>query len=443
MIINEKYTIKQSEDTYFLLPFGQAIAEHKRGVTLNRAGAELFEALKKGSLTDDELRENADFISSLKNLGIIDPVPPVSYSGDLIFQNAEKNILISNQNNRDVPNIDISVKLTDQVIKETKTDNASDNRFNIAGININIHADRSLIHEGFDLFKIPDLAHLAVNKGADKNNDLNIVSDSTPDLNIDIKEYTGVDPRNDFPVNKESEPLIVNYQLCVYPSKNGNTYDLFFPFNNFVFFANISCDGKNAELYYIPSLDKAGNEKIKNEIFHSIRLIFLYHASFKGMFAVHSASLLYKDKAWLFSGQSGTGKSTHTGLWNKNFGTPIINGDVNLVSVSDDTPMIHGTPWCGTSGIFDNKSYPLGGITLLKQSPENKVNTLSLPDKQLLVNQRIISPSWTEKMFDRNWEYTCRAVSDIFVAQLECRPDDDAAHVMKKAIDDHLLLLNN
>ncbi|MBR6344735.1 MAG: hypothetical protein IKR70_03285, partial [Lachnospiraceae bacterium] len=253
----------------------------------------------------------------------------------------------------------------------------------------------------------------------------------------------GTDPRHDFPVNYGAKPLIVNYQLCVYPSKDGDSYNLFLPSNRFVFYGNLAYDGDKAILYYAGSRKEADIKTITNEIFHAIRLIFLYKASLEEMFAVHSASTLYKDKAWLFSGQSGTGKSTHTRLWNKNYNTPLINGDINLISVAGDSPVIHGTPWCGTSGIYDNKSYPLGGITLLKQSPENKVNTLSLPDKQLLVNQRIISPSWTEKMFDRNWDNTCLAVSDIFVAQLECRPDDDAARVMKKAIDDHLLLLNN
>ena len=46
----------------------------------------------------------------------------------------------------------------------------------------------------------------------------------------------------------------------------------------------------------------------------------------------------------------------------------------------------------------------------------------------------------TEDMFDRNWDNTCLAVSDIFVSQLECRPDDAAALVMKKATDDYLSL---
>ena len=441
MNISEYYTIKECEDTVFLLPFGQGIADHKRGVTLNKSGAELFDALKKGNMSGDELNENSDYISSLKNLGIIDPVSIVSYNDDVIFQNAEKSIFNQGKNNIYDNNIPSTFSVTGN--KEDKIAKTSESKYNIAGININILGDSSLIHKGFELFKISGGAHPNIIKNPDKNDCLNTGSNAIPDLNIEIKKYDGTDPRHDFPVNYGAKPLIVNYRLCVYPSKDGDSYDLFFPSNRFVFYGNLAYDGNKAILYYIGSCKETDIKTITNEIFHAIRLIFLYHASFKGMFAIHSASLLYKEKAWLFSGQSGTGKSTHTNLWHKNFDTPLINGDVNLVSVAGDTPMVHGTPWCGTSGIYDNKSYTLGGITLLKQSLENRVNTLSLPHKQLLVNQRIISPSWTEEMFDRNWDNTCLAVSDIFVSQLECRPDDAAALVMKKAIDDYLLLLNN
>ena len=34
-----------------------------------------------------------------------------------------------------------------------------------------------------------------------------------------------------------------------------------------------------------------------------------------GTVAIHSSCIVYKDKAVLFLGESGTGKSTHTRLW--------------------------------------------------------------------------------------------------------------------------------
>ena len=48
--------------------------------------------------------------------------------------------------------------------------------------------------------------------------------------------------------------------------------------------------------------------------------------------AIHSSCIVYKDKAVLFLGESGTGKSTHTRLWRE-----YIHGAVLL---NDDSPMI-------------------------------------------------------------------------------------------------------
>ena len=48
--------------------------------------------------------------------------------------------------------------------------------------------------------------------------------------------------------------------------------------------------------------------------------------------AVHSSCIVYQDKAVLFLGESGTGKSTHTRLWREH-----IPGAVLL---NDDSPMI-------------------------------------------------------------------------------------------------------
>ena len=73
-------------------------------------------------------------------------------------------------------------------------------------------------------------------------------------------------------------------------------------------------------------------EEEQDSLFLAIRPVFLFLAQKKGMFVLHSASLLYLEKAWLFSGPSGMGKSTHTALWKKLFDTPFLNGDLNTES---------------------------------------------------------------------------------------------------------------
>lgn len=59
------------------------------------------------------------------------------------------------------------------------------------------------------------------------------------------------------------------------------------------------------------------------------------------------------------------GKSTHTALWHELFGTPYLNGDLNLLGFEDGHITVYGIPWCGTSEIFTTEQYELGGIVLL------------------------------------------------------------------------------
>ena len=158
----------------------------------------------------------------------------------------------------------------------------------------------------------------------------------------------------------------------------------------------------------------------------------------KGLFALHSSSILYQDKAWLFAGPSGTGKSTHAALWENEFETPLLNGDLNLIGISDEIPVVYGIPWCGTSGIYTANTHPLGGITLLKRAAGNGALPLTEDERQLKVMHRLISPSWTNEMLSRNLDFAADLQRRIPVFCLQCTKDAAAAHTMKQIIDDSL-----
>ena len=100
--------------------------------------------------------------------------------------------------------------------------------------------------------------------------------------------------------------------------------------------------------------------------------------------------------------------------------------------------MVYGLPWCGTSEIFDIKTYPLGGIILLQQASENHIESLEPHEKALLVSQLLISPSWTKEQLHTNLHFTENLSSEIYVARLCCNMGNAAAATMKEAIDDYL-----
>ena len=85
------------------------------------------------------------------------------------------------------------------------------------------------------------------------------------------------------------------------------------------------------------------------------------------------------------------GKSTHTALWHDLIGTPYLNGDLNLIGIKDGYYQVYGIPWCGTSGIFTTKTYPLGGLILLGRASDDHLETLDDTLKTLRVMQRLIS----------------------------------------------------
>ncbi len=96
----------------------------------------------------------------------------------------------------------------------------------------------------------------------------------------------------------------------------------------------------------------------------------------KNAFFIHSSFISVNCKAILFSAPCGTGKSTQAALWEKHRNAEVINGDKAGVLVENGVYAC-GVPFCGTSGICKNKTFPLGAIVLLSQAPENTVRRLS------------------------------------------------------------------
>ena len=208
-------------------------------------------------------------------------------------------------------------------------------------------------------------------------------------------------------------------------------YRMLFPEMANIFEARMAKDGHYVRLYCRKPVHQTENE----HIFHAIRFFFLYLAGMHGLFALHSASILYKEKAWLFSGHSGMGKSTHTALWHDLIGTPYLNGDLNLIGIKDGHYQVCGIPWCGTSGIFTTKTYPLGGIILLGRASDDHLETLDDTLKTLRVMQRLISPSWTAEGLERNLDFAAELSREIPIFHLCCTKNPSAVDVIKAAID--------
>ena len=150
---------------------------------------------------------------------------------------------------------------------------------------------------------------------------------------------------------------------------------------------------------------------------------------------IHSSAIVCDGRAYLFSADSGVGKSYHTRLWLKAFGdrVHILNDDKPVVSLSGEEPMVCGTPFDGGSGIALNERYPLGAVVFIDRGEQNSVR---VPDTKEVLQRlyfqtvRIVSAATADKMLD-NFSLLI-SMTKFYV--LTCNTDISAAHTAYDAI---------
>lgn len=94
---------------------------------------------------------------------------------------------------------------------------------------------------------------------------------------------------------------------------------------------------------------------------------------FDGFF-FHSSCLELDGEGYAFSAVSGTGKSTHTALWQKHFGNRVtmINDDKPIIRRCGGRFYVYGTPWMGKANIGTNTKAPLKAVYILERAKENR-----------------------------------------------------------------------
>ena len=379
---NPYYILRELAGVPYLLPYGQLIADHKRGMKINGTGSYFWNLLSTEHSMSEVLSCGQQFFS------IDDEDYPAFREDTVQFLNHLLNLGI--------------------LIDDARTPSASgsDEKYlSIAGIHLKLMGNREIFPKEFDAFCCAE------------NNETH----QTIEFHVGIPAayYRG-------------ELLLQNDELTVV--ELDEEYAISFPTSPHLLKLRLSKDGSHALFYCLPPY----NDEYNSAIFHAMRLVFLYLAQRRGMVALHSASILYRDKAWLFSATSGTGKTTHTNLWKKLINAPALNGDLNLLALQDNEPVVYGIPWCGTSETFTTRTYPLGGIILLKRATVDSITELTPDQKELRVNLRLISPSWTAELFDYNLQITQAIVEKICVCQLNCTMEDSAMTTMKDWIDEQL-----
>lgn len=156
----------------------------------------------------------------------------------------------------------------------------------------------------------------------------------------------------------------------------------------------------------------------------------------KNILPVHASAVVKNDRAVLFLGESGTGKSTHSRLWMEYIeGSYLLNDDCPLVRVDGNRVYAYGSPWSGKVHCYRQEAVPVKAMVRLRQGPENKIRSL-----KRLSAIGALYPScpplfaYDERLSGGMLDTVDKIVTVMSVCALECRPDQDAAEVAYREI---------
>ena len=145
--------------------------------------------------------------------------------------------------------------------------------------------------------------------------------------------------------------------------------------------------------------------------------------------AVHSSCIIYQNKAVLFLGESGTGKSTHTRLWREHIeGAVLLNDDSPMIRVEKGKVWAYGSAWSGKTPCYKQERYELVACVRLSQAPYNRIQKLSV-----LQAYGAIHPScapefaYDDALYDEVSRIIGQILSVVPCFHLACLPDREAA----------------
>ncbi len=152
--------------------------------------------------------------------------------------------------------------------------------------------------------------------------------------------------------------------------------------------------------------------------------------------AIHSSCVVHQDKAVLFLGESGTGKSTHTGLWLKHIdGTSLLNDDSPIIRAEDGKIWVNGSAWSGKTPCYKNERYELKACVRLSQAPHNRMRRLSILEAYGAIHPSCAPEfAYDEALYDQVSQTIEQMLRKAPFYHLECLPNRDAAKLSCETI---------
>lgn len=152
-------------------------------------------------------------------------------------------------------------------------------------------------------------------------------------------------------------------------------------------------------------------------------------------FMLHSSSVCVDGSAYLFSGQSGIGKSTHTGFWLELMGDrcTMLNDDKPAIRILSGKVYASGTPWSGKHDMSENVTVPVKGLCFISRGERNKIERLDAREASYRIIHQCMG-NFSETQWDKLFGLIDVFVQTVPVYLLKCINDKSAAELSIKTL---------
>ena len=168
---------------------------------------------------------------------------------------------------------------------------------------------------------------------------------------------------------------------------------------------------------------------------NALMLIFAFAGSLINVLLVHASTVKNNGRGYAFTAKSGTGKSTHTGLWIKYIeGSELMNDDNPIVRVINGKSYIYGSPWSGKTPCYRQIKAPLGAMTLIDRATRNSIERLGPIEAFVTLLPSCSSMKWDGEIYNAICDTVTKVIETTPIYVLHCLPDKEAAIICHEAI---------
>lgn len=137
----------------------------------------------------------------------------------------------------------------------------------------------------------------------------------------------------------------------------------------------------------------------------------------------------------MFLGKSGTGKSTHSQSWLRNFkDTELLNDDNPAIRIFGDKVIAYGTPWSGKTPCYKQDHAEIGALVKLEQAKVNQIKKLDTIHSFTHLFMSVSTLINNRKAYDNILTTIIRITELVPVYELKNLPDDAAAKLCESTI---------